>query len=48
MTATGAVVTRDVEAGALAIGRAEVVNKPGAARKLMDMLRARKLKREGK
>ena len=48
MTATGAVVTRDVEAGALAIGRAEVVNKPGAARKLMEMLRARKLTREGK
>ena len=48
MTATGAVVTRNVEAGALAIGRAEVVNKPGAARKLMDMLRARKAKREGK
>ncbi|UWQ40185.1 bifunctional UDP-N-acetylglucosamine diphosphorylase/glucosamine-1-phosphate N-acetyltransferase GlmU [Leisingera aquaemixtae] len=42
MTATGAVVTRNVEDGDLAIGRAEQTNKPGRARKLMDMLRAKK------
>lgn len=42
MTATGAVITRDVADGALAIGRAEQENKPGRARKLMEMLRARK------
>jgi len=42
MTATGAVVTRDVEPGALAIARAKQDNKPGRAVKLMDMLKARK------
>ncbi|EDZ48043.1 UDP-N-acetylglucosamine diphosphorylase/glucosamine-1-phosphate N-acetyltransferase [Rhodobacterales bacterium Y4I] len=42
MTATGAVVTRNVEDGDLAIGRAEQTNKPGRARKLMEMLRAKK------
>ncbi|OBY27483.1 bifunctional UDP-N-acetylglucosamine diphosphorylase/glucosamine-1-phosphate N-acetyltransferase GlmU [Leisingera sp. JC1] len=42
MTATGAVVTKNVEDGDLAIGRAEQSNKPGRARKLMDMLRAKK------
>ncbi|AUR02989.1 bifunctional enzyme GlmU [Phaeobacter inhibens] len=42
MTATGAVVTKSVEDGALAIARAEQKNKPGRARKLMDMLRAKK------
>ncbi|WP_264213070.1 bifunctional UDP-N-acetylglucosamine diphosphorylase/glucosamine-1-phosphate N-acetyltransferase GlmU [Leisingera thetidis] len=42
MTATGAVVTRNVEDGDLAIGRAEQTNKRGHARKLMDMLRAKK------
>ncbi|NSY37232.1 bifunctional UDP-N-acetylglucosamine diphosphorylase/glucosamine-1-phosphate N-acetyltransferase GlmU [Leisingera sp. ANG59] len=42
MTATGAVVTKNVEDGDLAIGRAEQTNKPGRARKLMDMLRAKK------
>ncbi|KIC18979.1 bifunctional UDP-N-acetylglucosamine diphosphorylase/glucosamine-1-phosphate N-acetyltransferase GlmU [Leisingera sp. ANG-DT] len=42
MTATGAVVTKNVEDGDLAIARAEQNNKPGRARKLMDMLRAKK------
>ncbi|MFV1529771.1 MULTISPECIES: bifunctional UDP-N-acetylglucosamine diphosphorylase/glucosamine-1-phosphate N-acetyltransferase GlmU [unclassified Phaeobacter] len=42
MTATGAVITKSVEDGALAIARAEQQNKPGRARKLMDMLRAKK------
>ncbi|MFW8637185.1 bifunctional UDP-N-acetylglucosamine diphosphorylase/glucosamine-1-phosphate N-acetyltransferase GlmU [Cribrihabitans pelagius] len=42
MTATGAVITKDVADGELAIGRAEQTNKPGRARKLMEMLRARK------
>ncbi|MQQ07579.1 bifunctional UDP-N-acetylglucosamine diphosphorylase/glucosamine-1-phosphate N-acetyltransferase GlmU [Epibacterium sp. SM1979] len=42
MTATGAVVTKDVDDGDLAIGRAPQENKPGRARKLMDMLRAKK------
>ncbi len=48
MTATGTVVTRDVEPGALAIARAPQLNKPGRARKLMDMLRVKKarLKKE--
>ncbi|MFS4582695.1 bifunctional UDP-N-acetylglucosamine diphosphorylase/glucosamine-1-phosphate N-acetyltransferase GlmU [Phaeobacter sp. C3_T13_0] len=42
MTATGAVVTKSVEDGDLAIARTEQQNKPGRARKLMDMLRAKK------
>lgn len=42
MTATGAVVTKNVGDGDLAIARAEQNNKPGRARKLMDMLRAKK------
>ncbi|WP_121061799.1 bifunctional UDP-N-acetylglucosamine diphosphorylase/glucosamine-1-phosphate N-acetyltransferase GlmU [Chachezhania antarctica] len=42
MTATGAVITRDVDPGALAIARAKQDNKPGRAKKLMDMLKARK------
>ncbi len=44
MTATGAVITRDVPDGALAIGRAEQVNKPGLAVKLFEKLKARKVK----
>lgn len=50
MTATGAIVTKNVEDGDLAIGRAEQTNKPGRARKLMDMLRAKKarLQKEAK
>ena len=42
LTATGAVITKNVEDGALAIARTEQTNKPGRARKLMDMLRAKK------
>jgi len=45
MTATGAVITKDVEDGALAIARTAQVNKPGRARKLMDLLRAKKIRR---
>ena len=44
MTATGAVITTDVEPGALAIARAKQVNKPGMARKLFEILRAKKAK----
>ena len=46
MTASGAVITQDVPAGALAIARAEQVNKPGLARKLFEMLKARKAKQQ--
>ncbi|MQY41081.1 bifunctional UDP-N-acetylglucosamine diphosphorylase/glucosamine-1-phosphate N-acetyltransferase GlmU [Epibacterium sp. SM1969] len=42
MTATGAVITKDVAAGDLALARTPQVNKPGRARKLMDLLRAKK------
>jgi bifunctional UDP-N-acetylglucosamine pyrophosphorylase/glucosamine-1-phosphate N-acetyltransferase len=42
MTGSGSVITRDVAPGALAIGRAQQVEKPGFARKLRDMLRAKK------
>jgi bifunctional UDP-N-acetylglucosamine pyrophosphorylase/glucosamine-1-phosphate N-acetyltransferase len=40
MTASGSVITTDVPAEALALGRARQVNKPGLAAKLMDRLRA--------
>ena len=46
MTGSGSVITRDVAPGALAIGRARQVEKPGFARKLLDMLRARKAQRD--
>ena len=42
MTATGTVVTRNVEDGALAIGRAEMQVKPGLARRLFEKLKKRK------
>jgi bifunctional UDP-N-acetylglucosamine pyrophosphorylase/glucosamine-1-phosphate N-acetyltransferase len=42
MTATGTIVTKNVGDGDLAIARAQQTNKPGRARKLMDMLRAKK------
>ncbi|MCY4336754.1 MAG: bifunctional UDP-N-acetylglucosamine diphosphorylase/glucosamine-1-phosphate N-acetyltransferase GlmU [Litoreibacter sp.] len=45
MTASGTVVTKDIPDGAMAIGRADTVNKPGFARKLMQILRAKKAKR---
>ena len=49
MTASGSVITKDVPAGDLAIGRARQENKAGFADKLFDMLRAKKakLKKEG-
>lgn len=46
MTASGSVITRNVDAEALAMSRAPQENKAGRARKLMDMLRAKKKKRE--
>ena len=45
MTGSGSVITKDVPAGDLALGRAQQVNKPGYGAKLMDMLRAAKAKR---
>jgi bifunctional UDP-N-acetylglucosamine pyrophosphorylase/glucosamine-1-phosphate N-acetyltransferase len=44
MTASGSVITRDVPAGDLAIGRARQENKAGLAVKLFDKLRALKAK----
>ncbi|MEM6658544.1 MAG: bifunctional UDP-N-acetylglucosamine diphosphorylase/glucosamine-1-phosphate N-acetyltransferase GlmU [Pseudomonadota bacterium] len=46
MTATGTVVTRDVQSDALAVARAKQENKPGYARKLFDMLKAKKARRD--
>ncbi|MFD3189268.1 bifunctional UDP-N-acetylglucosamine diphosphorylase/glucosamine-1-phosphate N-acetyltransferase GlmU [Sedimentitalea sp. HM32M-2] len=46
MTASGSVITRDVADDALAMSRTEQQNKPGRARKLFDMLRAKKARRE--
>jgi bifunctional UDP-N-acetylglucosamine pyrophosphorylase/glucosamine-1-phosphate N-acetyltransferase len=45
MTATGAVITKDIPAEALAIARAEQVNKPGLAVRLMERLSAGKARR---
>lgn len=42
VTGSGSTITEDVPAGALALGRARQVTKPGFGRRLMDMLRARK------
>lgn len=42
MTATGTVVTGDIQAGALAVGRAKMEIKPGLALKLFGKLRAAK------
>ncbi|QOL80654.1 bifunctional UDP-N-acetylglucosamine diphosphorylase/glucosamine-1-phosphate N-acetyltransferase GlmU [Pseudooceanicola spongiae] len=42
MTGSGSVITSDVEPGALAIGRARQVSKPGMARKLMEILKLKK------
>ncbi|MGR3839674.1 MAG: bifunctional UDP-N-acetylglucosamine diphosphorylase/glucosamine-1-phosphate N-acetyltransferase GlmU [Cognatishimia sp.] len=44
MTASGSVITKDVGEGALALGRATQIEKPGMARKLFEMLRAKKAK----
>ncbi len=40
LTASGSVITEDVPAGALALGRAKQVNKPGLALRMMEKLRA--------
>ncbi|MEL6315746.1 MAG: bifunctional UDP-N-acetylglucosamine diphosphorylase/glucosamine-1-phosphate N-acetyltransferase GlmU, partial [Pseudomonadota bacterium] len=45
MTASGSVITKDVEPGALALARGQQVNKPGLARKMMTLLKAKKKKR---
>ncbi|MCC6006546.1 MAG: bifunctional UDP-N-acetylglucosamine diphosphorylase/glucosamine-1-phosphate N-acetyltransferase GlmU [Rhodobacteraceae bacterium] len=45
MTASGSVVTQDVPAGALALGRARQVNKPGLARALKERLLAIRARR---
>ena len=44
MTGSGSVITSDVEPDALALARAPQVEKPGMARKLMEMLKAKKAK----
>ncbi len=46
MTASGSVITNDVPDGALALGRARQITKPGLARKLFARLRALKANRE--
>ncbi len=45
MTGSGSVITEDVPDGAMAIGRAKQVTKPGLARRLMERLRAEKAKK---
>jgi bifunctional UDP-N-acetylglucosamine pyrophosphorylase/glucosamine-1-phosphate N-acetyltransferase len=45
MTASGSVITSDVEPGALAIGRARQVTKPGLARRMFEMLKQQKQKK---
>ncbi len=44
MTATGSVITSDVEDGALALARARQETKPGRATRLFDFLKAKKAK----
>ena len=46
MTATGTVVTEDVPEGALALGRARQVNKPGLARRMFEKLKFAKAQRD--
>jgi len=46
MTGSGSVITKDVPAGALALGRAIQINKPGLASKLFDMYKSAKAKRQ--
>ena len=45
VTAAGSVITEDVPAGALALGRARQVTKPGLGARLMQALRAAALSR---
>ena len=46
MTASGSVITEDIPAEALALARAKQVNKPGLARKLFELLKSKKKKRD--
>jgi bifunctional UDP-N-acetylglucosamine pyrophosphorylase/glucosamine-1-phosphate N-acetyltransferase len=46
MTASGTVVTEDVPDGALALGRARQVNKPGLARRIFGKLKAMKARHD--
>jgi bifunctional UDP-N-acetylglucosamine pyrophosphorylase/glucosamine-1-phosphate N-acetyltransferase len=46
MTASGSVITEDVPAEALAVARAKQVNKLGLARKLFELLKSKKSKRD--
>ncbi|KIN73018.1 bifunctional UDP-N-acetylglucosamine diphosphorylase/glucosamine-1-phosphate N-acetyltransferase GlmU [Sulfitobacter guttiformis] len=46
MTGSGSVITSDVEPDALALARAPQVEKPGMARKLFEMLKAKKAKQQ--
>ena len=46
MTGSGTVVTEDVPDGDLALSRTRQINKAGIARKLMQMLRAKKFKKD--
>ncbi len=48
MTASGSVITTDVPAEAMAVGRARQVNKPGLAARLFDKLQALKDKKKAK
>jgi len=45
MTGSGSVISADVPAGALALGRAPQVNKPGLALKLFEKFKALKEQR---
>jgi bifunctional UDP-N-acetylglucosamine pyrophosphorylase/glucosamine-1-phosphate N-acetyltransferase len=49
LTGSGSVITEDVPDDALALGRAPQVTKPGRARKLFEILKARRadLKKDG-
>jgi bifunctional UDP-N-acetylglucosamine pyrophosphorylase/glucosamine-1-phosphate N-acetyltransferase len=47
MTASGAVITKNIPAGALAVARADQVNKDGLGQRLMDKLRAKKAAQKG-
>ncbi len=46
LTGSGSVITEDVPDGAIAIGRARQVNKPGLARKLMQKLKDARARRQ--
>ncbi len=47
MTGSGSVVTEDVPPGALALGRAKQINKPGLAIRILERLRAIKAAKKG-